>query len=290
MLKFLKIKIIYLFLAIYLSSCSNIFKDASDKTGDRALIYEAELLLDQRDYPGALTYLNQINASKYENPIRLNQLYSQIYAGACGMEMIPFMSSFGTANSAGGTKLFGLFMSLFKQKPANSVQCAASLRSLQQLGATFNVRAVATGRNDDNFFMEIVSMASIGSVLRTKADIDGTGGLGDGIMDAGFSVCTGLTDADIDQVAIGFSLVLENIAALASSGSSVSDMQNISNLLSNPALCGTVNCLPKTQAEIDAMAGADQSILRKVYRLLLRSSEYGIDGSCSVGELLCLCP
>jgi hypothetical protein len=271
----MKAKIFFILIFFTCVSCSNLFMPATNKTTDKALLYEAKKLIDAQNYTEAITYLNQLTPEFIaDNKIRIT--FASAYAGACGMEFITF---FGNIKSGISGAFFKLFMNLFTNRTANYNYCKLAELKIKEIGVDAPTRDVATGEKEANFFMAILAMAKAGALLRVKADIDN-----DGSKDAGFDVCTndattGLLSAEIDELITAFGLFIENIPYLLGADSTAS-------------ITGPITAVCPTCLVTDISTITDPTTLQTIrtfYRKLLESSSTGI-GSCTDNPLITCCP
>lgn len=265
------------FIIIFLSSisCSNLFKPAANKGGDKSLLYEAKKLIDEQKYTDAITYLDQLSATfAADNKVKMT--YASAYAGACGMEFITF---FGGIKGGVSGALYKLFMNLFTSRDASPNYCKLAETKIKEIGPDAATRDAVTGEKEANFFMAILAMAKIGALLRTKADLDN-----DGSKDAAFDVCTidpttGLTSAEVDELITGFGLFIENVPYLLGAGSTAS--------ISGPITTVCPTCLITDIATVTDPT--DLQTIRGVYRNILNTSALGI-GSCTDSPFITCCP
>lgn len=263
-----------------LIQCANIFEPLTPKDTNAAYLYAARLKIDAGQYTDAITDLSQID-SVYgaQNEVRIT--FASAYAGACGMEFIPFFNSISSANLTPPNTIFKYLRSSFTDKAAAPSYCTLAEAKLKEIGSTEALRLAAMeGSKEVNMLMAILSMAKVGAILRTKSDIDGTNSLGDGTTDATFDSCTNdatnLTDDEVLEVAVGFALLIENLPSLLGASSATSTaLGAISTIIGT--FCGLVpssKCVVIDKSLIDP---ADTAEFVDTYRDLLKTETSGIE-------------
>lgn len=292
MIKFFgyKMKSIIVIMNIFflISGCSNIFKPAANIYTDKALLYEARHQIDNQNYTAAITYLSQLSSTfAADNDVRMT--FASAYAGACGMEFITFFGSI--KNGTGTSTLFKFLMSSFTDRATTPSNCTLAEKKLKEIGATTAARLAATGKTDASIFMAILAMAKIGSYIRSKADVDGANSNGDGVVDLTFDSCLnqasgGFVSTEIDEIATGFALLIENLPSLlGASNSTVGMLSTISTVLS--PICtaiGVTNCIVN---DIALVPPAELKNFRFLYRNLIASADYGIGAGGNLSITTC---
>lgn len=271
-------------LSILLIQCGqNIFEPMSPKDTDQAYLYSARKKIDRGEYLSAIEDLDLISGEyASQNDVRVT--FASAYAGACGMEFIPFFNSISQANITPPTTLFKYLRSSFTDKTTTPNYCVLSESKIKEIGSTEALRLAAMGGSKEvNMLMAILSMAKIGSILRTKSDIDGANSLGDGTTDAGFNACTNdsanLTDNEVLEVATGFALLVENLPSILGAGSNTSvALLAASNAIGLFCLLAPVSkCTAIDTSLIDP---SDRAEFIDTYRDLISTDSVGI-GSCN---------
>ncbi len=288
------------FISILLIQCGeNIFEPLSPKDTDQAYLYAARKKIDRGEYIDAIDDLSQISTD-YASQNNVRVTFASAYAGACGMEFIPFFNSISQANISPPNTLFKYLRSSFTDKATAPNYCVLSEAKLKEIGSTEALRLAAmNGSKEVNMLMAILSMAKIGSILRTKSDIDGVNSLGDGTTDATFDSCTNndanLTDDDVLEVATGFGLLLENLTSILGAGSQTETILNGLKVIINgdgnliPGICHPPNgssCLLLDKNNLDPV---DVPTIVNIYRDLLKSESAGIE-SCNNPDVTQCCP
>jgi hypothetical protein len=269
------------FLACTQLQCANLFEPLSPKDTNAALLYEARTLIDQGQYTDALTYLAEMDPIfAAQNEVRVT--YASAYAGACGMEFIPFFNSISSASITPPNTIFKYLRSSFTDKAATPNYCTLAEAKLKEIGSTEALRLAAmNGSKEVNMLMAILAMAKIGAILRTKSDVDGVNSLGDGSTDAGYTSCnsSNISDAEVLEVASGFGLLIENLPSLLGASNSTSTVLSAVSAIVG-LFCGlapTSKCVILDTGSVDP---ADKTELIDTYRDLLETQDAGI-GTCA---------
>lgn len=250
-------------LSFLISSCTtNLFEDSSIKDTDEDYLAEAQDLLNQQRYQEAIDLILTKVSVAGQNKVDAREMLSSGYAGKCGMNFIDYTENLSQQTT--GSSFYRLMVP-FVQKAVSPSDCYTALTNMQLLG-TSSQRTL-----NQNTFMAVVGMVYMGSALRGYADI--TPSLGNGVADV--DICSGLTDAQIDDVILGFGFMAENFSAVGSTligGSSLGSLDAVISVCT--AVAGS-SCAITDPANIT-------SGIRSTFRDLINTSEYGI-GSFSTG-------
>lgn len=278
-------------LALTQLQCSNIFTPYSVQDSDDALLYSAKMKIDSGDYEAAIDDLDLLSATTTaQNDVKL--VMASAYAGACGMEFIPLFSSISETDLS-AVSLFQYFRAAAVGLTTVSSRCIEAEAIIKEVGSTAAARASAMGDNEEiNMLMALLSVMKVGSILRNKSDLDGTGGLGNGTTDAAFNSCTNnaanLTDAEVLEIATGFALFMENLPSLLGGSSSAQAVLD-GIVLAIGTYCGlapTTKCVTTNSTSI---ALADKAEFIDTYRDLIKTSAVGVQ-SCVAGSTDTCCP
>ncbi len=264
--------------------CANFLEPMTPKDTNEAYLYSARKKITNGEYLKAIEDLIELEPGfAANNDVRVT--FASAYAGACGMEFIPFFNNISQANLDPPNTFFKYLRGSFTNRATTPSYCILAEKKLKEIGATEALRLTAmAGKKEVNMVMAILSMAKMGSILRTKSDVDGADALGDGITDGGFDSCTNneanFTDDEIIEVATGFGLFFENISSLMGNGSDVENTLNTVKTVIGQ-ICDLVpdtKCVILDPSDIDL---ADKSELVDTYRDLLSIDILGI-GSCDL--------
>jgi len=264
--------------------CANFFEPMTAKDTNEAYLYSARKKIDQGNYLDAIIDLTELEADfAANNNVRVT--FASAYAGACGMEFIPFFSNISSANITPPNTFFKFLRGSFIDKATTPNYCTLAEMKLKEIGETEALRLAAMGGSKEvNMLMAILAMAKIGSVLRTASDVDGVNSLGDGTTDASFNSCTNddsnITDDEVVEVATGFGLFIENLTSLLGSGSDAETALAVVSLALD-TICDLnpkTKCVVRDPSDIDP---ADEAELVDTYRDLLSTELIGI-GSCDL--------
>lgn len=219
--------------------------------------------LNLQDYDSAISIVTTQISADGQTTVRVRDLLSSAYAGKCGLNFLDYTAKLAQLNN--GSAL-NMMMSPFVQATmADPSFCRLALETLELIGPT------ETRTNNQNIFASITGMVLVGTALRTSADL--APALGDGVADV--NLCTGLTDAQIDDVIIGFGYFNTNFSAVGDSiigaGSSASFGQISDACTMVPgSVCNVISASDITPA------------LRDFYRDVINTQDYGL-GNFSTG-------
>lgn len=279
--RFTQLSFVFL-LSLTQLQCANFLEPMTPKDTNEAYLYSARKKIDAGKYLEAITDLNALETDfAANNEVRV--IFASAYAGACGMEFIPFFNNISSANITPPNTFFKFLRGSFIDKATTPSYCILAEGKLKEIGATGALRLAAMhGSKEVNMLMAILAMAKIGSVLRTTSDVDGTNSLGDGNTDASFNACTNnssnITDDEVLEVATGFGLFIENLTSLLGSGSDAETaLGTISTVLT--AICDLTPSDKCVILDVSTLAPADKAELVDTYRDLLSTDTLGI-GSC----------
>jgi hypothetical protein len=277
--------ILILALALVASACGNLYSSLANKTTDDA-IYESVLqAVDDKDWATALAQINSLSAAKKTEPAVI-ETWAGIYAGQCGLDFITYFDTISNASLTGSTILKYL-MNALTQQAVDPPSCLLAQQKIEEISTDPAQRTEA-----QNLFVAVLGMVKVGVYLRSNADVDSTGNLGDGSIDAGYNSCqtTSISDADVTQVITGMGLVITNLSSITSviTGGSLS-----SSLTTISATCGSL-CQKTDSADV---TGSDITLLRDLLRTGPSTTDpnyqFGIDDACnpsSGATLLACCP
>lgn len=242
--------------AVVISGCSNLFTNFATKDSDAALYEDATKLLNAGDYDAAVLKFQQLSAAYLaDNEVR--KYYAGALAGKCGLDFTGLLDAMSSADLS-TTPFFQYFMNLYDGVSVDPASCTAAEEQIKAIWAS---RSATSG---EQLFMVLLSMAKIGTYLRSKADNDdGTDNLGDGTTDAAFNGCTNtddddhLTDEEVTEVVTGLSLLLTNIADVGANfgagvTGSTSTITTFCGLLT-PNPCATTEAANVTPAQVATM-------------------------------------
>ncbi|HRO66951.1 MAG TPA: hypothetical protein PL182_05255 [Pseudobdellovibrionaceae bacterium] len=275
---FFQVLVILLLTSTVLVSCGgdNYFTQMAGKSSDEALYADALKLVDQREYDEALAKIASMSASGQSDQ-EVVRTRAGIYAGKCGLDFLDFVSKLDQGSSP-----FSLFMGGFRGVAVNVAHCQTAQNLIEtNFGATGVQREALLGaRIGGNLFMAVLGMTKIGTQLRAVADVDGAGGTGNGTVDAGFDACDAgsISDTDLVNVGTGFALLLDNLAAIASSlsGSNASLLDGINATCGDP-LMPTNPCTATSTSDPVWSDGNTRTIIRS----LIKSQSFGIEACAS---------
>ncbi len=254
----------------FLASCSpNVFDQLSTGTGDSYYLFQAQENLDAQNYDAAITIITTKLSTSAQASVQAREVLASSYGGKCGLNFIEYVQKLASQSSGSS---FQILMSPFIGVAVQPQFCRTALNTLEQIGTSAN-RTI-----NQNALASILGMVLIGTALRSYADI--VPALGDGTADV--NICSGLTNAQVDDVIIGFGFMLNNFAAVSTSvigGGSSTALTGVMNL------CQTI---AGASCQITDSAAITPS-LRDTFRDLIKTSDYGI-GTYSTGGNVLLIP
>ena len=260
-----QIKFIILLIMFCNLSCmppANLLDGLSSKTTDDYLIIEAEEANNAQSYDVAIDILvNQISSSA-QSTVKVKELLANAYAGKCGLNFVQYTTDL--ANSTSGSA-FGIVMTPFVGAVVEPSYCELALQTMDTIGTEIQRTA------NQNAFTAITGLVYIGASLRYNADLFPTNG--DGAPDV--NLCTGLTDAELDEAIIGFGYFTANFSYVSASLLGTSSLNSLDQVVQICTATVGASCNAKTSSDITPG-------MRLVIRDLINTQEYGI-GSYSTG-------
>lgn len=257
------IVLIFIMIGSFVGCNGNLYNEMSNKDADDALIFDAKTAVNGQSYDEAIDIITNRVSANGQIKTQAREILASAYAGKCGLNFINYVDAL--ANATSGTA-FQLAAAPFIGVTVDASYCLMSLHTMDLLG-TYATRTV-----DQNAFSAVVGMVLMGTSTRTTTDNIPT--LGDGIQDAPNISCSA-TDAEIDQIVLGYGYMATNFAALSTAqigGSSTSAFND------SIAICQSVagsSCTITDAAQITPF-------IRDTMRDLLNTSQYGVgtaDGS-----------
>lgn len=248
---------------IFLFSCSNnVFNELGSKNSDEALLFDAQAAVNAQLYDDAISIITQRVSASGQQTARAREILASGYAGKCGLNFIDYTTRLAEAVS-GST--FVLVSAPFVGVSVSPASCLTALQTLDLIGPSVE------RTTSQNAFASIVGMVLMGSA--TRAYTDEAPANGDGTQDSADISCS-LTDAQMDNVILGYAYMAQNISALTgqigdSSSTTISDSITICNSLAGAA------CSNTDPAQITAL-------MRDTMRDLMNTADYGVgtqDGS-----------
>lgn len=241
------------------SSCAqnNLFSEFAAKNSDEALLFDAKVFINQQRYNEAIdVVLNKMSASGQQK-VEAREVLASGYAGKCGLNFLDYTSRLASANSGSA---FVLMSAPFVGITVSPADCLTSLQTLDLIGT----KAQRTA--SQNAFAAVVGMVLLGSATRFYTDNNPVGG--DGVQDVVGVSCT-LTNAQIDNVILGYAYMALNFDALSSSqigsssSSTISNSVTVCNSLAGSSCTNTDPALITTQ-------------MRDTMKDLMNTVDYGV--------------
>jgi hypothetical protein len=252
------------------SSCTNIFKSFSNQQTDSAIAFEIRKAINTTNYDSAITLLATLTADyRYSREGVL--LAAAAYAGKCGLNFADFVEDLG---SAAANPLLLQMMNLWNSKAVDYLSCISAQTEMERLAPSYLSRAA-----DDAFFMVILGLVKLGTLLKETTDLDDDGVADDPPFNAGqpaFCNSTNFSDALTAEVGSGIGMVVANLTKV-SSGLSGLDTTAIDAACT--ALAGTLGGVNPCLIEDRAVFLADAAKLKAIRTLLNTNSAGMINGA-----------
>jgi len=282
----------YIFLAFIFAviSCANPYAKWSNSSTDEAFYEEALKAANAGQWVAAIDNFERLSPS-FLNRRQVRFDYAKALAGRCGYNFIGFINSVANANFGGSSSLFKGLMSIWGNLNISPQFCTASEAQVKIIWSQLN--SINDRTTAEKFFMAFLSLAKMGIYLRNKADVDTNGGLGNGVVDNGFSACPvanpdsqllRLSDYEIKEVITGLSLFMLNLSAIGTSLSNASSITNVLGQICGPPInatfCNKVDAADITASEVTS------------FRKILETKDIGLgkpSDSCEVSTILTLC-
>lgn len=252
-----------IFLFIFSACQQNLFENASSVGADDKYYNDALAALNAESYEESISIVTTKISAPAQAATKVRELLASAYAGRCGLNFIDYTDKLSQQSSGSALQIV---MFPFIQRAADPASCRSAVETMELIGPTENRTA------NQNTFVSIVGMVLLGSALRDSADLSPS--LGDGTADV--DICTAITDAQIDNMILGFGFFNKNFAYVNShlignySGSSLSSVGSTCTTQLGAATCETTD------------ASLITPTMRNSFRDLVNTSDYGI-GSYSTG-------
>ena len=253
----MKNKIFIVSVTFLLFSCNgNLFTELSSKTGDEDYIFLAQKYVDQMQYDSAINVITTQLSAVAQNGVKAREILASSYGGKCGLNFIDYTGKLA-AQATGSS--FYILMSPFIGVVVQPQFCRTALDTMELIGTTES-RTV-----NQNAFVAVLGMVLMGTALRGYADI--APALGDGTADV--DLCVGVTNAQIDDVVIGFGYMSKNFSALSSSLIGGNSSTSLNAVINSCSTIAGSSCQITDEAAITAP-------VRDTVRDLVQTAEYGI--------------
>ena len=257
---------------VSLGSCKNAFDEGSKKNSNEGYYFDAQQLIDKRDYTGAITKLNALTpAFKARRDVVATT--ASAYAGRCGLDFLSLAKSISDNPSL---RIFPVLLLNFSASTTGSITDCSQAETLMRTLAPADDFTQLT--RDEAAFLAMVSLSKIGSIMGTYADLDKNA-----VADPGFDSCntTQLPDARARDTAVSLNLAA---AALNASGTTVggSTFSNLNTACASfPAgtsPCGIYDPNALTVNQVKVVGG------------LIKAQDIVGLGTCANTTQMCTCP
>ncbi len=251
---------------IFLSCQVNLLSDVASKSSDEYLLEEATKANNNLNYDLALDIITQQMSSAGLQMTATKELLASVYAGKCGLNFINYTASLATVGT--GTA-FRILMNPFVGIAADTQYCRLALTTMDSIGTP------AQRTDNQNAFTAVTGMVLAGAELRVATDIMPTNG--DGTVDV--NICSGTTDAQINNVIIGFGYLVTNFTYLTASLIGGSSLSTLNSVISICQATPGINCAITDETVIDVNT-------RIFFRDYLNTVEFGIGTHVTGGNEL----
>lgn len=247
----------------FLFGCSNnIFSELGSKNSDDALLFDAQAAVNAQLYDDAISIITQRVSASGQQTTRAREILASGYAGKCGLNFLEYTTGLAAAVS-GST--FVLVSAPFVGVSVSPASCLTALQTLDLIGPS------AQRTVNQNAFASIVGMVLMGSATRAYTDLVPANG--DGTQDSADISCS-LTDAQMDNVILGYAYMSQNFNALSGQIGTTSST-TISDSIATCTVLAGASCSNTDPAQITAQ-------MRDTMRDLMNTVDYGVgtqDGS-----------
>ncbi len=264
-LRFLKFSLITVLQLLQLSCSKNVLSELGSKSSDEALLVDAQSAINRQDYQFAIDLITLKMSLDYQQKVNTKQTLAGAYAGKCGLNFLNYLDSISHATT---TSAFILVSLPFVGRISDPISCLAALNIMESIGPN------ASRTTSQNAFTALVGMALMGTATRVYTD--NIPANGDGDQDAVGISCT-LTDAQMNNVVLGFGFMAQNFSALSSTQLGAG-ATGLSSLI---AKCSSAS---SGASCVVTSAAAVTSPIRDGLRRLMNTTEYGVGTIVSGGN------
>ena len=275
------LKILMILSYFIVTGCSvNILNEFGDATTDKALLFDAQMLIDDGDWTGAINKFADMSTDfRASRDVRV--LEASAYAGRCGLD---FLEMIDLLANLGATKLF---LQLMTDYPGSDAQDISDCVQAETLLKTIDPDA--TDRTtDENFLMTFVEFAKIGAILSTYADANLPYGTTEWV--SGDACLVGkLSDANANEVGVAIANAIASLTEIAATstvgGTQLTDFTTFCTAISTtPGLGASYNfCTALNTTDMTAN-------MRTAVRSIIQENQYVGIGSCNNTLANCVCP
>ncbi len=264
-------KIFLISIVLSCVGCTNIFKASANKGTDEAIAFEIRKAINNGSYDDAITLIATLSADyRYTKPAV--HLAAAAYAGKCGLNFADFTEALGAG--AGSDPFMLWMMKLWHTKVVDYTNCVSAQTEMERLASSY-----ATRDSEDAFFMVILGMVKIGTLLFEIVDTDDDqvpdNPPFDGALPA-FCDSNNFSDALTAEIGSGIGLVIGNLTTM---GSSISGVDTTAFDAACTALAAGLGGVNPCLIEDRAVFLADANKLKAIRTLLNTNSAGVINGA-----------
>ena len=255
-----------------LAGCQNIFQDISTRNTNDAYLEDARAAMNDRDYTRALTKL-LATTETYQARREVILAIASAYAGRCGLDVLALTQAIVNAPTQ---RLFPLLLGAFKGATTGQIaDCGQAQTWVRKLAPGDNFALLTA---DESLFLAVASIARVGAILSTFADLDLNG-----VVDPSFDACntTKLPDAPKRDVGVALNLTLAGLKASGNTqlaGSTGGVASTCAALPAGQNFCGVYDPAGFTAPMVQLLGG------------VIGSQDLVGLGSCAHAFPSCICP
>ena len=266
-------KIIILLFPIMISCSGNILHDVASKSNDDDLLYQAQQLLNEQLFDQAVTLITTKMSTSAQATVPAREALASAYGGKCGLIFLDYAEALSAATTGSAMTIL---KAPFIGSTADPTSCRTALTTMDLIGS-FSTRSL-----NQNFFTAILGMVLMGTAARSHIDTTPTGG--DGTNDV--NICTTVTDAQIDDLIIGFGYMNQNISAVSAQAIGSGSLGTLTGVTATCQSVGAGSCIITDPAQITPA-------MRCFFRKLTNTLQYGVGTFDTTGNdalILTACP
>jgi hypothetical protein len=208
----------------------------SNKTSDEALYEDAQNLVDDQDWDGALEKFAAMG-SEFGARTDVIQSWAGAYAGKCGLNFIDYFTALGDADLS-TTTIFAYLRDAWVGNDAiDPTSCTLAQTKMEEISANPALRTAG-----QNLFMAVLGMVKIGVYLQHDRSTD---------------ACS-FTTSVTTEIATGLGLITSNLVYLTAalgSGTITDALDSVNSVCNNPAFpagtCGKTDPSDVTTSVLD---------------------------------------
>lgn len=181
----MRVLLLLALLVVSAASCSvNILEEFADKESNEALLVEAKIQINKRQWQAAINLFNDMT------PAFLAQrdvvvLHASAYGGLCGID---FLSLTDAISNMGTSNLLEVLLAEMKGAGAAAYNACNTAEDL----LLSNLPASAARTEDENLLVALISLGKMGSILAEDATLDSDD---DGVVETTWGGCSATSES-----------------------------------------------------------------------------------------------